>query len=217
MRVATGAKVERIEGANRVERVRLGGGEHVVCDTVVVGVGVAPDTRLAAAGGLAIDDGIVVGSDLRTSAPDVFAAGDVASALHPRYGRHVRVEHWANALNQGVAAARSMLGRAEPYDRLPYFFSDQYTVGMEYAGLHGPSDRLVVRGDFNARQLHAFWLDADSHVTAGMHVNEWEATESVKHLIASGAPVDPDRLADADVPLDEVSARSPTARAPGQA
>lgn len=209
VRLRTGAKVERIEGRNRVERVHLDGGEDVVCDTVVVGVGVAPDTRLAAAGGLAIDDGIVVAPDLRTSAPDVFAAGDVASALHPRYGRHVRVEHWANALNQGVAAARSMLGRGEPYDRLPYFFSDQYAVGMEYVGLHGPSDRLVVRGDLDGRQLHAFWLDADSHVTAGMHVNEWEATESIKRLVASGAPVDAGRLADADVPLDDVSATSP--------
>ena len=184
--VRTGARVEAIEGDGRVERVRLDG-DVVDCDTVVLGVGVQPDTRLAVAAGLAVEDGIVVAPDLRTSAPDVFAAGDVASAEHPRYGRHVRVEHWANALNQGPAAARSMLGRGAPYDRLPYFFSDQYDVGMEYAGLHAPEDRLVVHGDLEERRFRAFWLDGDGRVSAGMHVNDWDAIDEIKQLVESRA------------------------------
>ena len=114
--------------------MRTSDGRALDCDFVVVGVGVQPRTRLAEQAGLAVDDGVLVDEHLRTSAPGVFAAGDIANAQHPFYGERIRVEHWANALHQGPAAARSMLGRAEPYDRLPYFFSDQYDVGMEYAG-----------------------------------------------------------------------------------
>jgi 3-phenylpropionate/trans-cinnamate dioxygenase ferredoxin reductase component len=204
--VITNATIERIEGGAGVERLRFACGRVVECDLVVVGIGIAPDTRLAQEAGLAIDNGIVADEHLRTSAPDVFAAGDVASAFHPRYGRHVRVEHWANALNQGIAAGRSMLDRGEPYARLPYFFSDQYDTGLEYAGLHDPSDRLVVRGDLDASHLQAFWLGADGRVTAGMHVNEWDAIEPIKQLIERDTIVDPDRLADSGVPLEEVAA-----------
>jgi 3-phenylpropionate/trans-cinnamate dioxygenase ferredoxin reductase subunit len=171
--------------------VQLSDGTEVACDHVVVGVGVAPATELAAAAELAIDDGIVTDEYLRTSAPDVFAAGDVASAFHPRYGRHLRVEHWANALNQGPAAARSMLDRGEPYARLPYFFSDQYDLGMEYIGLHGPNDRLVVQRPTDELKLQAFWLDRDNRLSAGMHVNDWGAIEAIEQMIASGEPVDP--------------------------
>ena len=186
VRLLTGRGVARIG-----DGVRLDDGEVVAAETVVVGVGVAPDTRLAAAGGLSVDDGILADEHLRTSAPDVFAAGDAANALHPRYGRHVRVEHWANALNQGVAAARSMLGRGEPYARLPYFFSDQYDVGMEYVGLHDPAaDRLVVEGSVEERRFQAFWVDRDGSVTAGMHVNEWDrGIEPVKRVVEAGAPL----------------------------
>jgi 3-phenylpropionate/trans-cinnamate dioxygenase ferredoxin reductase component len=202
--VMTGARVEQLDGGERVELVRLAEGTTVDCDTVVVGVGVAPDTRLAD-GQLEVDNGIVVDEHLRTSAPDVFAAGDVANAFHPRYGRHVRVEHWANALNQGVAAARSMLDRGEPYVRLPYFFSDQYDIGMEYSGLHSASDRLVLRGRLESRQFQAFWLGADGKVTAGMHVNDWDqGVDPIKQLIERDAAVDPARLADPAVPLDAV-------------
>jgi 3-phenylpropionate/trans-cinnamate dioxygenase ferredoxin reductase component len=163
----------------------------IEADTVLVAVGVGPDTRLAEAGGLAIDDGVLVDELLRTSDPDVFAAGDVANALHPRYARHVRVEHWANALNQGVAAARSMLDLGEPYARLPYFFSDQYDVGMEYVGLHDPTtDRLVVEGRLADRQFRAFWVDAEDRVTAGMHVNDWDdGIEPIKRAVEAGAPL----------------------------
>jgi 3-phenylpropionate/trans-cinnamate dioxygenase ferredoxin reductase component len=201
VRVITRAGVEAIEGDGRVRRVRLAGGEHVDCDTVVLGVGVAPDTGFAASGGLEIGDGIVVDEHLRSSAPDVFAAGDVAAALHPRYGRHVRVEHWANALSQGTFAGASMLDHPEPYDRLPYFFSDQYDVGMEYVGLHDPADHLVIRGRLADERFQAFWLGPDGRVTAGLHVNDWDSIDSIRQLVETAPVVDSARLADVDAPL----------------
>ena len=142
-----GNGVEAFEGGSAVERVRTSDGRVLECDFVVVGVGVQPRTQLAADAGLAVDNGILVDDRLRAGVPGVFAAGDVANAHHPHYGERVRVEHWANALNQGPAAARSMLGKEEPYDKIPYFFSDQYDVGMEYAGLATSFDRIVYRGD----------------------------------------------------------------------
>jgi 3-phenylpropionate/trans-cinnamate dioxygenase ferredoxin reductase component len=210
VRVLTGARIERIEGAGLAERVRLTDGTTVECGTVLLGVGVAPDTELAAAAGLEIGDGVVVDEHLRTSAPEVFAAGDIASASHRRYGRRVRVEHWANALHQGAAAGRAMLDRGAPFERLPYFFSDQYDLGMEYVGLHAPADRLVLRGRLEDRRLHAFWLDAADRVTAAMHVNEWDATKVFEGLVGTGARVDPARLADETVPLEDLVA-SPAA------
>ena len=217
VQLLTEARVEHIGGGERVEHVRLAGGRTVPSDVVVVGVGIAPDTRLAEAGNLDVDNGIVADEHLRTGAPDVFAAGDVANAFHPRYGRHVRVEHWANALNQGVAAAKSMLDRGEPYARLPYFYSDQYDVGMEYAGLHDPADRLVLRGATSDEHLRAFWVGPDGRVTAGMHVNEWDAIEPIKQLIESDAVVDADRLADPSIPLGDVAIASAVAATPGEA
>jgi 3-phenylpropionate/trans-cinnamate dioxygenase ferredoxin reductase subunit len=154
---------------------------------VVVGVGVEPDTRLAVAAGLHVDNGIVVDELLRTSAEDVFAAGDVANAFHPRFGRHVRVEHWGNALHQGPAAARSMLDRGEPYTRLPYFFSDQFSLGMEYVGLHSSADRVAVRRPSEELRLQAFWVDADDRITAGMHINDWDTIEAIERMIGTAA------------------------------
>jgi 3-phenylpropionate/trans-cinnamate dioxygenase ferredoxin reductase subunit len=196
VRLESNARVEAIEAG----RVRLAGGSTVAADTVIVGVGVAPNTQLAAAAELDVDNGIVADEQLRTSAPDVFAAGDVVSAFHPRYGRHVRVEHWANALHQGPAAARSMLGRGEPYTRLPYFFSDQYTLGMEYVGLHSANDRLVVKRAGDELRLMAFWLDEGHRVTAGLQVNEWDTIDAVERLIESGEAVD-DAALDAVLPI----------------
>ena len=198
-----GAGLEAIEGAGRVERVRLAGGRTIDCAAVLVGVGVAPRTALAEAAGLAVDDGVLVDATLQASAPGVYAAGDVANAMHPFYGRRVRVEHWANALNQGPAAARNMLGRAEPYDRIPYFFSDQYDVGMEYSGLARGSDEVVLRGDLGRRELIAFWL-ADGRVAAGMNINVWDVTDPIQALIRSRAPVAAGRLRDPEVPLEEL-------------
>ena len=197
----TGVELEALEGTGRVERVRLAGGRTIDCSTVVVGIGVVPRTALAEAAGLAVDNGILVDATLRTSASQVYAAGDVANAMHPFYGRRVRVEHWANALNQGPAAARNVLGREEPYERLPYFYSDQYDVGMEYTGLASGSDEVVLRGDPDARELIAFWI-VDGSVAAGMNLNVWDVTEPIQALIRSRAPVDPDRLRDPEIPLE---------------
>jgi 3-phenylpropionate/trans-cinnamate dioxygenase ferredoxin reductase subunit len=192
-------------GGGRVRAVVTDGGDEIPADLVVVGVGVVPRTELAEAGGLQVDNGVVVDSALRASAPDVFAAGDIASWLHPLYGRHIRVEHWANALNGGPAAARAMLGQDVVYDRLPYFFTDQYDLGMEYSGLGGKDQRVVTRGDVAGREFVAFWLDGD-RVRAAMNVNVWDVTDDLQALIRADRPVDDARLADPDVPVKEVSA-----------
>src|SRR3954467_2004114 len=180
-------------------------GTTVEGDVFLAGVGVAPDVALAQQAGLTVDDGVVVDASLRSSDPAVFAAGDVASAFHPFYNRHLRVEHWANALHQPQVAARSMLGKRTVYERLPYFFSDQYDLGMEYIGyaLPGQYQRVVVRGDQKARGFIAFWLSGD-HVVAGMNVNVWDVVDQVGDLIRSGKPVDVGRLTDPEVPLTEV-------------
>jgi 3-phenylpropionate/trans-cinnamate dioxygenase ferredoxin reductase component len=199
-----GTGVEAIEGSGRAERVRTSDGRTIDCAAVVVGIGVAPRTTLAD-GVLRVDNGILVDERLQTSADGVFAAGDVANVDHPLFGRRVRVEHWANALEQGPAAARAMLGRDVRYDKVPYFFSDQYDVGMEYAGLHDPgSDELVLRGDMAGREFIAFWLRGD-RLVAGMNVNVWDVSDPIQELVRSGAPVDRARLADPDVPVEDVS------------
>jgi 3-phenylpropionate/trans-cinnamate dioxygenase ferredoxin reductase component len=198
--VLTGTGVEAIEGDGRAERVRLAGGKTVDCDLVVIGVGVAPRTRLAEAAGLAVDDGILTDEHLRTSAEGIFAAGDVANAWHPLFARQLRVEHWHNALEQGPAAARAMLGKGEPYDRIPYFFSDQYDVGMEYAGHAEDWDEVVFRGDVDAREFIAFWLKG-RRVVAGMNVNVWDVTDDIQALIRAGAEVDRELLRDSSVEL----------------
>jgi len=194
--VLTAATVEAIEGG----RVALAGGRAVECDHVVVGIGVAPRTALADAAGLEVENGILVDEGLRASADGVFAAGDVANAAHPLLGVRLRVEHWHNALEQGPAAARSMLGTGEPYDRIPYFFSDQYDVGMEYAGHATEWDEVVFRGDVDGREFIAFWLKG-GRVLAGMNVNIWDVTDDIQALIRSRATVDPARLRDPDVEL----------------
>ena len=204
VRMQLGTGVEAFEGSEAVARVRTSDGGELNCDLVVVGVGVEPRSGLARQAGLAVDNGILVDEHLQTSVPTVFAAGDVANAHHPFYGERIRVEHWANALNQGPAAARSLLGGSEAYERLPYFFSDQYDVGMEYTGFASDWDRVVFRGDPATREFVAFWL-VDDRVVAGMNVNVWDVTDAVKRLIRERLPVDARRLADPDVPLDAVA------------
>jgi 3-phenylpropionate/trans-cinnamate dioxygenase ferredoxin reductase subunit len=204
VRMLTGTGVEAFEGNRKVERVRTADGRVVDCDFVVVGVGVQPRTELAAAAGLAVSNGILVDECLRASAPGVFAAGDVANAVHPFYGDRVRVEHWANALNQAPAAARNMLGQSVAYDRLPYFFSDQYDIGMEYSGYARGFDRVVLRGDLAAREFVAFWMCED-RVLAGMNVNVWDVTDPIKRLIGERIAVEDRDLADPDVPLDSLA------------
>jgi 3-phenylpropionate/trans-cinnamate dioxygenase ferredoxin reductase subunit len=200
-----GAGVDAIEGSGRAERVRLSDGKTIDCAAVVVGIGVAPRTELV--DGIArVDNGVVVDERLQSSADGIFACGDIANAAHPVFTRHVRVEHWANALEQGPAAARSMLGKDVSYDKVPYFFSDQYDVGMEYAGLHDPNaDELVLRGDMGSREFVAFWVRGD-RLMAGMNVNVWDVSDPIQELVRSRATVDRGRLADSDVPIAEVAA-----------
>jgi 3-phenylpropionate/trans-cinnamate dioxygenase ferredoxin reductase component len=203
-----GTGVEAFEGGDAVERVRTSDGRTVDCDFVVIGVGAQPRVDLAAQAGLDVDNGVLVDEQLQTSAPGVFAAGDIANASHPFYGERIRVEHWANARGQGPAAARNMLGEALPYERLPYFFSDQYEVGMEYSGFAGQWDRVVFRGDPASREFIAFWLIQD-RVVAGMNVNVWDVNETVQRLIRERVAVTDRRLADPDVPIDQLVAAAP--------
>ena len=203
VRMVMEARVEAFEGDEAVERVRTSDGRNVDCDFVVVGIGVQPRTELAARAGLAIGDGVLVDGSLQTSAPGVFAAGDVAAARHPFYGQRLRVEHWANALHQGPVAARNMIGAGQVYDSLPYFFSDQYDVGMEYSGFAGTWDRVVFRGDPASREFIAFWLAGD-RLLAGMNVNVWDVVDPIQRLVRDRVPVDERRLSDPDVPLEQL-------------
>jgi 3-phenylpropionate/trans-cinnamate dioxygenase ferredoxin reductase subunit len=203
VRMLLGTGVDALEGDGKVQRVRTSDGQTIDADLVVVGVGVVPRTELAERAGLAVDNGILVDERLQSSVPGIWAAGDVANHLHPLFGQRVRVEHWANALNQGPAAARSMLGGSAPYERIPYFFSDQYDVGMEYSGYARADDEVLVRGNLAAREFIAFWL-RDGRVVAGMNVNVWDVTEPIQALITAGSIVDPGRLRDEDIPLAEV-------------
>jgi 3-phenylpropionate/trans-cinnamate dioxygenase ferredoxin reductase subunit len=198
-----GTGVEAFDGGTRVERVRTTDGRELDCDFVVVGVGVQPRTVLAAQAGLAVDNGILVDEHLQTGTPGVFVAGDAANAHHPFYGERIRVEHWANALHQGPVAARAMLGEPDVYERLPYFFSDQYDVGMEYAGFARTWDRVVFRGDPATREFIAFWLVED-RVVAGMNANVWDVTDTIQRLIRERVAVDDRRLADPDVSLEDL-------------
>jgi len=153
-------------------------------------VGAAPDTALAEKAGLALGDGgVLVDSSLRTSDPDIYAVGDIASAEHPLYGTRIRTEHWANALKQPAVAVAGMLGKQASYDELPYFFTDQYDLGMEYVGYAPRYERVAFRGDVAKREFTAFWLDGDDRVLAGMNVNIWEGLDDIKSQIRSREPL----------------------------
>ena len=202
-----GVQVSAVEKADGRAVVRLADGSNVTADLVVVGIGVAPNVELAEAAGLETDNGILVDEHLGASEPDVFAAGDVANALHPVLGRRLRVEHWDTAIEQGKTAAHAMLGHAPTYDRLPYFFTDQYDLGMEYIGNVGPDgyDEVVLRGDTTAaggRTFTAFWLKGDQ-VLAGMHANDWDATDHLRAIV--GKRVEAVRLRDESLSLDELA------------
>jgi NADPH-dependent 2,4-dienoyl-CoA reductase/sulfur reductase-like enzyme len=201
-----GTGVEALNGTGgRVSSVSTDAGDELPADLVVVGIGAGPNTEILNGTGIDVENGILVDQGLRSSHPDVFAAGDVANAFHPLFGRRVRVEHWANALHGGPAAARSMLGEAVSYDRVPYFYTDQYDLGMEYSGSVGPDgyDHVVYRGDLGSREFIAFWLKG-GRVLAGMNVNVWDVTDPIQALVRSGAAIDQARLADPDVPLGEL-------------
>jgi 3-phenylpropionate/trans-cinnamate dioxygenase ferredoxin reductase subunit len=178
-----GEGVERFAGAGRVEAVVTPSGE-IPADLVVVGVGARPNVELAEDAGLAVDGGVVVDQAMRTEDPDIFAAGDIAAVPSSRYGRRLRVEHWQNAISGGEAAAVAMLGGDVVYDDLPYFFSDQYDVGMEFVGLVDGYDRVETRGDVAGRAFTAYWV-AGEEVVAGMHVNLWDdGIDAIRDLVA---------------------------------
>jgi 3-phenylpropionate/trans-cinnamate dioxygenase ferredoxin reductase component len=206
VRFRLGAAVREFRGDGRVSSVLLRDGTELPADAVVVGVGVHPNVGLAEMAGLAVDNGVLVDQSLRSSDPHIYAAGDVANAYHPLYGTHLRVEHWATALHCGPAAARSMLGAGVVYDRLPYFYTDQYDLGMEYTGHVPPGgyDGVVVRGDLAKREFIAFWT-TEGRVVAGMNVNVWDVTTDIEKLIRGGMPVDLARLADPDVALTDLT------------
>jgi 3-phenylpropionate/trans-cinnamate dioxygenase ferredoxin reductase subunit len=206
----TGTELKAFEGSGHVERVKLGDGRTIEADFVVVGIGVVPRTALAEQAQVAVDNGIVVDERLETSASGIFAAGDVSNAFHPFYRRHLRVEHWANAFNQPAVAAQGMLGIPASYERLPYFFSDQYELGMEYTGHATSWDEVVIRGDTDQREFIAFWLE-EGRAVAGMNVNVWDVADPIQELIRSRRTIDVDRLRDPDTPLDQV-AREEVAR-----
>lgn len=216
--------VEAITGERHVTGVRITDGTHhtedtqLPADAVLIAVGATPNTQLAEQAGLDVADagvggGVIVDASLRTSDPDVYAVGDIARAVHPPHGTAPRVEHWANASHQPAIVAAAIRGEPASYDRLPYFFTDQYELGMEYTGYAPPGDdyRVVVRGDLAARQFIAFWLDSDQRVRAGMNVNIWDVTDPIANLIRSQIPIDPARLADPEVPLDQLAPAPPAA------
>lgn len=197
------AEITRADGS--ATGLRMRDGSTVAADAVLVAVGAKPNVELAEQAGLSLGDGgVLVDASLRTSDPDIYAVGDIAAAEHPLLGTRIRTEHWANALKQPAVAAAGMLGTPGEYAELPYFFTDQYDLGMEYVG-HAPSfERVVFRGDVAGREFVAFWLDGDHRVLAGMNVNIWDVLDDVKALIRSKAAVDPDKLADPQSPLGEL-------------
>jgi 3-phenylpropionate/trans-cinnamate dioxygenase ferredoxin reductase subunit len=202
-----GVGVSAIRGTDRADGVVLGTGEEIDADVVVVGIGAIPDTALAEAAGLTVDNGIVTDSGFHTSDADIFAAGDVASVFHPVLGTHLRIEHWANALNQGAAVGRALAGASVEYTEIPYFYTDQFDLGMEYSG-YAPLAKgaeVVIRGDKAGREFIAFWV-AEGRVVAGMNVNVWDVNETVQALIRAGSassarPIDIVALADPSVDL----------------
>ncbi len=196
----TSTSVESISGSGPYV-VHTGDGD-IITDLVVMGVGASPDTALADRAGLTVDNGIVVDEAFRTSDPAIFAVGDVANARNTARGESLRVEHWDNATRQGEAVAKVILGVDATYDWQPYFFSDQFDLGMEYVGRSAAADDVAIRGDMDSGEFIAFWL-ADGRVTAGMNVNVWDVNDDLRALV--GRTVDRERLIDLDVPLTEVA------------
>jgi len=191
-----GTTVDEITTAGgKATGLKLGDGSTVAADAVLVAVGATANIGLAEQAGLATGNGgVLVDAALRTSNPDIFAVGDIAAAEHPVFGTRIRTEHWANALKQPAVAAAGMLGKPQEYAELPYFFTDQYDLGMEYVG-HAPDyDRVLFRGDVAGREFTAYWLDDANRVLAGMNVNIWEGLDDIKSLVRSREPVDPEKL-----------------------
>jgi 3-phenylpropionate/trans-cinnamate dioxygenase ferredoxin reductase component len=203
VRILPGVRVEAVVGEGAAAGVRLADGRLVAARVIIAGVGVRPRDELARAADLVVDDGVEVDELLRTSDPDVFAIGDVASQWHPLLGARVRVEHWDTARRHGIAVAKSMLDRGAPYRKAPYFYSDQYDLDMEYVGHPARWDRLVFRGDPATGSFCAFWL-AGSRVVAGLNARVPGVSPTIAKLIESGVEVDPAALADPGQPLESM-------------
>jgi 3-phenylpropionate/trans-cinnamate dioxygenase ferredoxin reductase subunit len=204
-----GVQVTEITASGgRAGGVRLADGTHISADVVIVGIGITPNVQLGKQAGLKVGNGIITSAALRASDPDIYAAGDVANAYHPLLGKHIRVEHWYNALHQPQTAALAMLGQDVVYDRVPYFYTDQYDLSMEYAGYTEPGgyDQVIFRGDVQRPEFIAFWLGG-GRVLAGMNVNIYGVNETIKAIVRGGRAVDPGRLANPDVPLEEFLSR----------
>ena len=199
-----GVGIESLAGSGGVEEVRLNDETVIPAGAVIVGIGITPRTQLAGAAGVDVDDGVTTDEYLATSAPGIYAAGDVANSWYPHYGRRIRLEHWSAALNQGPVAAKNMLGRQTAYDKTPYFFSDQYDFGMEYRGFAADYDQVVFRGDPDKKEFLAFWLQ-DGKVAAAMNANVWDQGEALEALVRSDARVDAGQLADASVELNQLT------------
>jgi 3-phenylpropionate/trans-cinnamate dioxygenase ferredoxin reductase subunit len=195
-----GDTVAAFEGVGRVERVTTAHGRRIECDFVVVGLGVEPVTDLLAGSGVEVDNGVVVDEYLRTGVEGIYAAGDVANHYHPVFERRIRVEHWQNALKQGPVAARNMLEKHEPYDEVPWFWSDQYEHNLQYAGFHTEWDELVVRGSMEERNFVAFYRK-DRRVLAAVAINRGRDLRRSMPLIKAQEPVDAAGLCDLDVDL----------------
>lgn len=206
VRIRTRVEVDSIAGeGGHATGVRLADDEVVPAEVVIIGVGAVPVIDLAEHAGLSVGNGVLTDSSLRTSAPNVWAAGDIAFAVHPLIEARLRSEHWANAIDGGTTAARAILGERVEHDAVPYFFTDQFDIGMEYAGFAPLTSgaEIVYRGDPSSGAFVAFWL-RDDRVVAGMNVNVWDVNDDIKAVVASRAPVSRARLRDADLPLPSV-------------
>jgi 3-phenylpropionate/trans-cinnamate dioxygenase ferredoxin reductase subunit len=200
VRFRFGQSVKRFEGTRRVEAVVTTDGSRIECDFAVVGVGIEPAVEVVAGSGVAVDNGIVVDKRCRTSVDGVFAAGDVANHLHPLFGTRMRVEHWDNALKQGAAAARAMMGSEEPFDDPHWFWSDQYDHNLQSMGHLAERDELVVRGRLEDRRFLVFYLKGGT-VRGVVGLNKGKEVRRSAGLIRSKARVDPTALRDEDVDL----------------
>lgn len=196
-------QVEALEGSDVVERVRLKDGRTIDCDLVLIGIGVAPRLELAKAAGLELDSGVIVDQYLRSSVDNIFAAGDIADAQNTFLNKRIRIEHWANARAQGTLVAKNMLDKNVANDEVPYFFSEQYGIMMQYLGNTGGSKDIVIRGSLEDDHFMAFWMDGQRIVVA-MQVNIPDVKEQLHQLVRDRVEVDRDRLADTSVSLEDL-------------
>lgn len=170
-------------------------------DVVLLAIGAVPNVQLAQTAGLEVDRGVLVDASLRSSDPRILAIGDIAQATHAGLGERVRVEHWDNAIRQGKLAAATLLGKDESYDWLPYFFTDQFDLGMEYVGHNDPGDESVIRGDAESGEFIIFWQNGQK-ITAAANVNIWDVNDDLRALVGREIPAD--RLADTEIQLTEL-------------